>query len=64
MAIKIAGQEVSEHWIDYAVQYPDGETMIVESEEDADAIIRLAEVVGVRYGKMKRTVFVTDWESA
>lgn len=64
MAIKIAGQEVSEHWVDYAVQYPDGEIMIVEDEENADAIIRLAKIVGVRYGKVRRTVFVTDWESA
>jgi hypothetical protein len=62
MAIKIAGRDVTDNWIDFAVRYPDGEIMIVESEEDADAIIRLAEVVGVRYGKMRREVFVTDWE--
>ena len=59
--IRIAGNDIVEHWIEWVVEYPDGEVCFVEDEETADSIIKCAKVVKAKYKKKYREVFVTDW---
>jgi hypothetical protein len=59
---KIAGREIETHWTDWAVQYPDGEILIVEDEETARDIVRCAAMVKVKYRIKTCEHFVTEWE--
>lgn len=61
---KIAGRDIDESWTEWAVQYPDGEILIVEDQEDADEIVRCAKTVlpKIKYRVKTREVFCTEWD--